>query len=40
MGKAGEGKEWHHIVEQNQVGKNGITPQQIYNTKNTVALDL
>ncbi len=30
--------EWHHIVEQNQIGKNGVVAQDIYNTKNTISL--
>lgn len=30
--------EWHHIVEQNQVGNNGITAQNVYSTQNTISL--
>jgi hypothetical protein len=36
LGPAGEGKQWHHIVEQSQVGKFG--PQAIHNTDNVVAI--
>jgi len=39
IGKAGEGKEWHHIVEQNQIQKSGFSPQQIHNTNNLIAID-
>jgi hypothetical protein len=36
MGSAGEGRQWHHIVEQNQVGRFGA--QSIHNTDNLVSL--
>jgi hypothetical protein len=38
-GLAGAGKHWHHIVEQNTVKKGIFKPEQVYNTKNTIALD-
>ncbi len=38
-GKAGEGMEWHHIVEQNQIKKSGFSPRDVYSTHNTIALD-
>ncbi|KJR46899.1 Guanosine polyphosphate pyrophosphohydrolase/synthetase [Desulfosporosinus sp. I2] len=39
LGSAGEGKAWHHIVEQNQIRKSGFSPQQIHNTNNVIAVD-
>jgi len=39
FGKAGEGKEWHHIVEQSQIGKSGFDPKMIHNMDNMIALD-
>lgn len=30
--------EWHHIVEQNQIGKNNVTSQSVYSTHNTISL--
>lgn len=38
-GSAGPGKEWHHIVEQWQARDGLISPQLIYNSYNTIALD-
>ena len=38
-GAAGDEMDWHHIVEQNQLGKSGFTPQQINNVNNIVAID-
>lgn len=38
-GPAGDGKEWHHIVEQSQIKKSGFSPQQIHNTNNITAID-
>ncbi|MFY0564367.1 hypothetical protein ACN28E_11000 [Archangium lansingense] len=37
MGKAGEGKQWHHIVEQCHVERFGS--EAIHNTENVIALD-
>ncbi|MCY1076534.1 hypothetical protein OV287_18820 [Archangium sp. miwbw1] len=37
MGKAGEGKDWHHIVEKRNAKRFG--PEAINNTENVVALD-
>jgi RHS repeat-associated protein len=36
LGPAGEGKEWHHIVEQSQVSRFGA--ELIHNTENVVAI--
>lgn len=30
--------EWHHIVEQNQIGKNNILSQDVFNIDNTISL--
>ena len=39
IGSAGEGKHWHHIVEQSQITKSGFSAQQIHNTSNIIAID-
>ena len=39
MGKAGSGKEWHHIVEQTDGNVENFTPERIHSTENEVALD-
>ena len=39
LGSAGEGKQWHHIVEQSQIQKSGFDPTQIHNTNNLIAID-
>ena len=39
IGSAGEGKDWHHIVEQSQIRKSGFSPYQIHNTSNVIAID-
>ena len=39
LGSAGEGKAWHHIVEQNQIVKSGFDPQIIHNTNNVVSIE-
>lgn len=39
IGPAGNGKHWHHIVEQSQIEKSGFTSQQINNTSNIIAVD-
>jgi hypothetical protein len=36
---AGEGKEWHHIVEQSQIGKSGFAKEMVHNPDNMIALD-
>lgn len=36
MGSAGAGRQWHHIVEQSQVGRFG--PEAIHTTRNIVSL--
>jgi hypothetical protein len=37
MGKAGEGKEWHHIVEKRTAKRFGVNA--IHNTENVIPLD-
>jgi RHS repeat-associated protein len=39
MGSAGEGMEWHHIVEQSQIGKSGFAANQVHNVDNLIAID-
>lgn len=38
LGPAGSGKEWHHIVEQCQIGKSGFSATSIQNTKNVISI--
>ncbi|WP_309892054.1 hypothetical protein [Archangium sp.] len=38
MGPAGEGKAWHHIVEQRKVNVDRFGPEAIHNTENVVAV--
>ena len=38
-GKAGDGYEWHHIVEQSQVRNGSVMAQDVYSVKNTIRLD-
>jgi len=39
MGKAGPGKEWHHIVEQTKGNVKRFGGEALHNTENVVALD-
>ena len=39
LGNPGDGKEWHHIVEQSQIKKSGFAPQQIHNVNNIVSIE-
>lgn len=39
QGSAGEGMQWHHIVEQSQIQKSGFTPESIHNTGNMIPID-
>ena len=39
IGSPGEGKHWHHIVEQSQINKSGFSSELINNTDNIFALD-
>jgi hypothetical protein len=39
MGKAGPGKEWHHIVEQTPGNVQRFGPEAVHNTQNVVPLD-
>jgi hypothetical protein len=39
LGSAGEGKQWHHIVEQSQIQKSGFDATKIHNTNNLIAVD-
>ena len=36
LGSPGEGKEWHHIVDQCQIEKSGFNPNSIHNTNNII----
>lgn len=36
MGPAGEGKQWHHIVEQRKVNVERFGPEAIHNTENVI----
>ncbi len=38
-GSAGSGYEWHHIVEQSQIGKSGFDTKLIQNAGNIIPLD-
>ena len=38
LGSAGEGYQWHHIVEQSQIDKSGFNKAYINNTNNIIAL--
>ncbi len=39
MGKAGKGKEWHHIVEQTPGNVKRFGPEALHNTENVIPLD-
>src|SRR5699024_3250997 len=39
LGSPGEGKKWHHIVQQSQIKKSGFNPTKIHNTNNLIAVD-
>ncbi|WP_199724155.1 hypothetical protein [Corallococcus sp. AB011P] len=39
MGPAGQGKEWHHIVEQTDRNAARFGPQALHNTENVIPLD-
>lgn len=39
LGAAGEGKEWHHIVEQRQANLTRFGPEALHNTENVIRLD-
>ena len=39
LGDAGDGNEWHHIVEQSQIAKSGFSPQQVHSVENALAVD-
>ncbi len=38
-GKAGEGQEWHHLVEQSQIKKSGFDSEMVNNGNNMIPLD-
>lgn len=38
LGPAGEGREWHHIVEKRQEGRPGFEPERIHSTDNIISL--
>ena len=39
MGSAGQGREWHHIVEQTPGNTERFGGQALHNTENVIALD-
>lgn len=39
LGAAGTNREWHHIVEQNQIDKSGFDATRIHNTNNIISID-
>lgn len=39
MGPAGDGKQWHHIVEQRDLNLNRFGPEALHNTENVVPLE-
>jgi hypothetical protein len=39
LGSPGEGKQWHHIVEQSQIKKSDFLPTDIHNELNVIAVD-
>jgi hypothetical protein len=39
LGSPGEGKQWHHIVEQSQINRSGFNTMQVQNTNNLIAVD-
>lgn len=38
LGPAGEGREWHHIVEKRLAGRPGFPPERIHSTDNIINL--
>ena len=40
LGSAGEGCQWHHIVEQCQINKSGFDPTSIHNEENVVSIPI
>lgn len=38
-GSAGEGYEWHHVVEQSQIDKSGFDPRLVNNPGNIIPID-
>ena len=38
MGKAGEGKQWHHLVEQHGFNLKRFGPEALHNTENVIPL--
>jgi hypothetical protein len=39
LGSAGEGKQWHHIVEQTEGNVQRFGPHALHNTENVIAID-
>jgi hypothetical protein len=39
MGSAGNGKQWHHVVEQHKGNQNRFGPEALHNTENVIPLD-
>lgn len=38
IGSPGEGKVWHHIVEQSQIKNSGLSAREVHNVNNIIAL--
>ena len=38
IGSAGDGNEWHHIVEQSQIDKSGFSSKMVNNPDNVVSI--
>ena len=38
-GNAQSGKEWHHIVEQNQIAKSGFDPRMVHHPDNLIQIE-
>jgi len=38
LGSAGDGKVWHHIVEQNQISKSGFDKTLVHNVNNVISV--
>ena len=39
MGQAGEGKQWHHVVEKREVNVKRFGSEALHNTENVIALE-
>jgi hypothetical protein len=39
LGSPGAGNQYHHIVEQCQIGRSGFSPQMVHNTNNVITMN-